>query len=105
MIILSDCYQDERFDQSIDGKTGFRSKQMICVPLTSSGGQPIGAVQVINSHNGADFTTDDINLLSAFRGFIQISVMSRQQHLTGLTGIMVRAPAPATAHLTQVECS
>lgn len=54
---------------------------MLCVPVLSSEGEPIGAIQVVNSHTGKPFTQADIELLTAFRGFIQITIMNRQSQL------------------------
>ena len=69
-------------------KTGFRTKQMLCVPVMDSGGQAIGAIQVVNSHHGRTFTDQDVDLLGAFGGYVQITILNRQQHLSGLTKIM-----------------
>ena len=48
-------YTDSRFDPSIDKRTGFRTNQMLCVPVTNYSGKAIGAIQIINTHHGMAF--------------------------------------------------
>lgn len=61
---------------------------MLCVPITSDDGDPIGAIQVVNSHDGKTFTEKEVLLLSAFRGYIQVTTMNRQQQLNRVGDIM-----------------
>ena len=55
---LRDAYNDPRFDPSVDQRTGYRTRSILCVPVTGSRGQVIGAVQVINKVSGY-FSEDD----------------------------------------------
>ena len=41
LINIPDCYQDERFNPSIDKKTGLKTIQMLCVPIKDTSGQAI----------------------------------------------------------------
>lgn len=50
---LDDVYKDAaarmlNFDRSFDEKTGYRTKSMLVVPLTSYTGKPIGVLQLMN---------------------------------------------------------
>lgn len=52
-IRLADVYTDAaikmlNFDKSFDEKSGYRTKSMLCVPLTSYTGKPIGVLQLMN---------------------------------------------------------
>jgi Nif-specific regulatory protein len=47
-IRVDDAYNDDRFDQSVDKKTGYRTNNMICVPLVDGDQKLIGAFQGIN---------------------------------------------------------
>lgn len=52
-IRLDDVYKDAaahmlNFDRSFDEKNGYRTKSMLCVPLTSYTGKPIGVLQLMN---------------------------------------------------------
>ena len=78
IINIPDCYEDDRFDPTMDKKTGFHTTQMLCVPVASATGEMIGAIQVINTANGMTFTKADVNLLLAFRVYVQIAIMNKK---------------------------
>ena len=71
LINIADCYQDERFDPSMDKRTGFHTTQMLCVPIIASGG-PIGAIQLINTETGMSFTSADVELMRKFSVYVQV---------------------------------
>lgn len=66
-ILVPDAYADARFDRSHDAKSGFRTTNIIAVPITAldgdSGGGVVGVLQCINKHGGAAFTTADVFIL------------------------------------------
>lgn len=76
LINIPDCYKDSRFDPTMDKRTGFHTTQMLCVPVTVSDGQPIGAIQIINTDNGMSFTDADVELLRNFQLFVQIAILN-----------------------------
>src|SRR5919109_4698908 len=57
-INVPDVQQDPRFYAAIDARTGFRTRNILAVPLRNHAGEIIGAFQVLNKHQGA-FTTED----------------------------------------------
>jgi adenylate cyclase len=63
---IKDAYKDKRFDQDIDRKTGFVTRNILCAPLISSHGGTLGVVQVLNKHGGRSFTHEDESLIQAF---------------------------------------
>jgi adenylate cyclase len=60
--IIDDAYQDTRFNPEVDRRTGYRTNNMLCVPLRNPGGQVIGVTEVLNKRSGA-FTAIDMTLL------------------------------------------
>src|SRR5207249_3609631 len=52
-----------RFNKQVDIKTGYRTRNLLCVPLLDAAGKQIGAFQTINKQQGA-FTADDAESLS-----------------------------------------
>ena len=78
IINIPDCYQDDRFDSATDKKTGFKTTQMLCVPVAAANGEVIGAVQAINTWNGMSFTDSDVDMLRGFRVYVQIAIMNKQ---------------------------
>lgn len=75
--IVSDAYEDDRFDQSIDVKTGFQTRNIICAPVRTVRGEVIGCTQVLNKIDGA-FTEDDLDLLEAMTGQAAVALQSTQ---------------------------
>lgn len=63
MIVL-DAYQNKHFDRSIDEKTGYVTKSILCAPIRTVKGDIIGVAQALNKRQGS-FTEDDLALLIA----------------------------------------
>jgi adenylate cyclase len=63
-LITPDAYADPRFNQSIDQKTGFTTRSILCVPVTTVKGEVIGVAQVLNKNSG-DFSAEDLSLMQA----------------------------------------
>lgn len=52
-INLPDAYADPRFDRNVDLRSGFRTQNMLVVPIWSADGrQVIGVIQVLNKRSG-----------------------------------------------------
>src|SRR3954471_11291960 len=47
-INVPDCYADPRFDRTMDGRTGYRTRCSLTVPLVDHHGVLIGAMQILN---------------------------------------------------------
>lgn len=61
---ITDAYSDSRFNQEIDKKTGYHTRNMLTFPMANKLGEIIGVFQVLNKHAGS-FTRNDEELLSA----------------------------------------
>ena len=62
--IILDAYKDDRFDKSVDMRTGYRTKSILCAPLRTVGGEVIGVSQILNKIDGK-FNEDDLEILEA----------------------------------------
>jgi adenylate cyclase len=62
--IVADAYQDPRFNQDVDRRTGYRTRNMLCVPLRNRLGETVGVTQVLNKRSGC-FAGIDAALLEA----------------------------------------
>ena len=62
--IIDDAYQDPRFNADVDRRTGYRTRNLLCVPLRNRAAQVIGATQVLNKRSGS-FSAADMALLEA----------------------------------------
>src|SRR5260370_5996562 len=62
--IIDDAYHDPRFNPEVDRQTGYRTRNILCVPLRNRAADVIGVTQVLNKRSG-DFTDADLVLLEA----------------------------------------
>jgi adenylate cyclase len=60
--IIADAYADPRFNQEVDRRTGYRTRNILCVPIRNKNHEVIGITQVLNKHAG-DFDGEDQKLL------------------------------------------
>jgi HD superfamily phosphodiesterase len=58
-LIVNSPYSDPRFNPETDKKTGYRTKNIIAVPLITYSGNAVGVLEGINK-NGDGFTNDDL---------------------------------------------
>jgi Nif-specific regulatory protein len=58
VIRVDDAYLDPRFNKKVDVETGYRTRNLLCVPITDVDGQRIGVFEGINKLQGA-FTSED----------------------------------------------
>jgi adenylate cyclase len=72
-INIPDAYADPRFNQAVDQKTGYRTETILCCPVLSKDGRPIGVTQVLNKRGGP-FTTLDEERLMAFSAQASIAI-------------------------------
>ncbi|HLH30856.1 MAG TPA: GAF domain-containing protein [Terriglobia bacterium] len=76
-LIIPDAYADERFNPEVDKKTGFITRNILCVPLKTLKGQIIGVSEVLNKKQG-NFTEEDLELLEALVRQAAIALESRR---------------------------
>jgi serine/threonine-protein kinase len=64
MINLPDPYADPRFNVEIDRKTGFKTRNLLTLPMISHSGEVIGVFQILNKRRGV-FEVEDEEVLSS----------------------------------------
>jgi adenylate cyclase len=62
---ISDAYKDPRFDPTTDRKTGYITRNILCLPVFNSANELIGVTQLINKQQGS-FTSSDEEFMRAF---------------------------------------
>jgi adenylate cyclase len=62
---ISDAYKDPRFDPTTDQKTGYLTRNILCLPVFNSINELIGVTQLINKQKGS-FTASDEEFMRAF---------------------------------------
>ena len=74
-ILIPDAYDDERFNPDVDKKTGYRTRNILCMAMCNIENKVIGVIQVLNKNHG-DFSPDDITLLTGFCTHAAVSLES-----------------------------
>ncbi|MBA3819441.1 MAG: GAF domain-containing protein [Deltaproteobacteria bacterium] len=64
IVNIPDAYADQRFQPSVDAKSGYRTRSILAVPMLGPLGGLVGVLQVLNKQDGP-FTTSDEELLVA----------------------------------------
>ena len=76
-INIKDAYSDKRFNSNIDKETGYRTKNMLCMPIKNFNQETIGVFQVLNKFDEY-FTPEDEDLLVAIASNAGISLENAQ---------------------------
>jgi adenylate cyclase len=76
-VIIKDAYTDSRFNRSVDERTGFVTRNMICVPIKTAKGEIIGIAQTLNKKRG-QFTRADLALFEAMASQGTLALQSTQ---------------------------
>jgi phosphoserine phosphatase len=63
-LIIPDAYADPRFNPEVDRSTGWRTRNMLAVPMTNLDGRLVGVLEALNKRTGP-FTEADSSLLTA----------------------------------------
>ncbi|MEL7051041.1 MAG: adenylate/guanylate cyclase domain-containing protein [Cyanobacteria bacterium J06588_5] len=74
---IPDAYADDRFDASSDQKTGYRTRNILCMPVFNSSSQLIGVSQLINKKQG-QFSRLDESFMRAFNTQAGIALENAQ---------------------------
>ena len=72
-LILNDPYHDGRFYEEIDRKSGFKTRNILCIPLINRKGTCIGVFQALNKITG-EFEENDRELLTALSHYVAIAL-------------------------------
>merc|ERR1740129_2719908 len=75
MLNIQDAWNDPRFSKQNDLKTGYRTKTILCAPLTTSNGKVIAVLECINKNRHEVFGPEDEKMLltSSYTPFIKSS--------------------------------
>jgi signal transduction histidine kinase len=79
VISITDAYHDHRFNKAIDLETGYKTRQILCIPLRNINSEIIGCFQLINKLVG-DFQSSDVDFLVAFGVQAASAIESAQLH-------------------------
>ena len=77
-VIVYDAYQDPRFNPTVDQKTGYRTKNVLAMPLFSNNKKVLGVVQFINKISFSSFTRQDLKSAEIFSHFAGLALTNAQ---------------------------
>ena len=64
-LVIDDAYADPRFNPEVDKKSGFRTRNILCLPLKDiEGKRVVGVIQALNKTDGRGINAYDIELAS-----------------------------------------
>ncbi len=75
---LENAYEDARFEPDIDRKLGFKTCQLLCLPIRNEAGAIIGVLQLLNKPEG--FTDEDEAFLDALSVHVALALEKAQLH-------------------------
>ncbi|MFN3322120.1 MAG: sigma 54-interacting transcriptional regulator [Bryobacteraceae bacterium] len=74
-INVADAYSDPRFYQQVDRQTGYRTRNLLAVPLRDFEGEILGAFEVLNKADGP-FTAEDEEILNSLAANAAIAIQT-----------------------------
>jgi sigma-B regulation protein RsbU (phosphoserine phosphatase) len=83
-LLVPEAEKDPRFFGEVSRRTGFRTRNVICVPLRNSEQQIIGVLQALNRWNQEAFTEDDIPLFLALADHAAVAIEKARLHREAL---------------------
>ncbi|MCC5815214.1 MAG: GAF domain-containing protein, partial [Leptospira sp.] len=75
--IVNDAENDTRIYKNIDASTGFKTRNLICVPMIANG-EVQGVLEAVNSADNRDFTDKDIKILRYLSDLAAIAIRNRK---------------------------
>jgi serine phosphatase RsbU (regulator of sigma subunit) len=75
---LDNAYDDPRFEPDIDRKLGFKTKQLLCLPIRNEADVIIGVLQLLNKPES--FNEDDEAFLDALSSHVALALEKAQLH-------------------------
>jgi serine phosphatase RsbU (regulator of sigma subunit) len=75
--IVNDAENDPRVYKDIDEEVGFKTRNLICVPMVASG-EIQGVLEVVNSSDNRDYNEKDIKVLKYLSDLAAIAIRNRR---------------------------
>ena len=82
-LVVDDPEKDDRFFGEVS-KSGFRTRNLICVPMRDSEGKTLGVLQALNRRKGRRFTEEDLPLFSSLSDHAAIAIEKARLHREAL---------------------
>jgi serine/threonine-protein kinase len=73
VIVTPDAYADPRFNPDVDKRTGYRTRNLLTLPMRAQDGEVLGVFQVLNKRDGC-FSSGDVEMLSVLAASAAVAV-------------------------------
>ncbi|KAL4230000.1 cAMP and cAMP-inhibited cGMP 3' [Mactra antiquata] len=73
VVNIKNAYEDERFNTDIDKRTGYTTKNILCMPIHGKNAV-LGVVQMINRKKGDFFTDEDVSAFKLFAVYCALAL-------------------------------
>ncbi len=72
-LIVNNAYADSRFNPEVDRETGYKTRNIIAIPLFDKKGNILGVFQAVNKRNG-DFSQQDLEIFTLLGGYASSAI-------------------------------
>lgn len=79
---VTNAYDDDRFEPEWDTLTGYKTRNILAVPLKNHLGRTIGVVQVLNKQGEAEFDTEDEAIVTALSTQAAVAIVNSRLFLS-----------------------
>jgi len=77
VVTVNDAYHDPRFFSGIDDDTGYRTRNLLALPLIGAGGEIIGAFEILNKRAGS-YTAEDTEIALSLAANAALAIQNAQ---------------------------
>jgi adenylate cyclase len=70
MLNIKDAYNDDRFNSEVDKASGYKTQNILCIPLRNSDNEIVGVFQLLNKIGASHFFHKDEKLLQKYGDYI-----------------------------------
>lgn len=79
IVNIPDAYADPRFNPDVDKRTGYHTRNILCLPIRNKAGKIIASLQLLNKKIGS-FTDEDSDFLLTLSGHMALALENAQLH-------------------------
>jgi phosphoserine phosphatase RsbU/P len=79
IVNIPDAYADDRFNPEVDKRTGFRTRNILTLPIRNKASKIVATLQLLNKGSGT-FTDEDTEVLLTLSGQMAMSLENAQLH-------------------------
>jgi phosphoserine phosphatase RsbU/P len=100
-LLIPDAYKDARFNPEFDKKSGFKTKSILCVPMTYKN-KIIGVLQVLNRKDGSTFQKSDLRIFTIFASQAALAIENSRLFYSVLENEMLQKDLSIAAEIQRL---